>query len=365
MSDETRRADAPEVRETLMNADGTRREATQPSGRSRRNTVVGLRAGLLAALVPALFLAAVPSTARASEKMAVLVLGTSEKDTELADNVTEMIIAAIAQRGGFEVAGKEEFKARLDVQSERKAQACLDDNNCLARTGVSLGVRRLVTGNVGARSNRQYLFSLALLNIETGKTDNRVFRLIEGSQADLIAAVKAGTEELFRPKVEPGRIQVSSEPTGARVSIDNAYLGITPLISGTLLPGPHHVRVEAENAFPWSSNVEVVSGQDLGIKLTEDNLQKRRSWPTKAVAITGGLAAASFASAAFLGVLSGLNPTGDTRAAAQSDLNEKKNLARDANIALIAGGAFSVATVALLIGYASDIFGRHDDDDAN
>jgi len=302
------------------------------------------------------------SPAWAAEKMAVLVLGTSEKDSDLADNVTEMIIAAIAQRGGFEVAGKEEFKARLDVQSERKAQACLDDNNCLARTGVSLGVRRLVTGNVGARNNRQYLFSLALLNIETGKTDNRVFRLVEGSQADLIAAVKSGTEELFRAKVEPGRIQVATAPTGARVSIDNAYLGITPLISGTLLPGPHRVRVEADNAFPWASTVEVVSGQDLGIKLSEDNLQKRRAWPTKAVAVTGGLAGASFAAAAFLGVLSKLNPTGDTRAAAQSDLNEKKDLARDANIALITGAVFSTATLALLVSYASDIFGRSEDD---
>jgi len=310
-----------------------------------------LSAGLLAAK-PAL----------AAEKMAVLVLGTSEKDSDLADNVTEMIIAAVAQKGGFEVAGKEEFRARLDMQSERRAQNCLDDNNCLARTGVSLGVRRLVTGNVGARGNRQYLFSLALLNIETGKTDNRVFRLIEGSQADLISAVQAGTEELFRPKVEPGRIQVASAPTGARVSIDNAYLGITPLISGTLLPGPHHVRVEADNAFPWASNVEVVSGQDLGIKLTEDNLQRRRTWPTRAVAVTGGLAVASFASAAFLGVLSNLNPTGDTRAAAQSDLNEKKSLARDANIALISGAVLSTATIALLIGYASDIFGRGDVD---
>lgn len=346
----TRGAAVPEVRETRMNG--------QRMGRAARGNV--RRAGLCGALLLAGLVAAAP--AWAGEKMAVLVLGTSEKDADLADNVTEMIIAAIAQRGGFEVAGKEEFKARLDVQSERKAQACLDDNNCLARTGVSLGVRRLVTGNVGARNNRQYLFSLALLNIETGKTDNRVFRLVEGSQADLIAAVKSGTEELFRPKVEPGRIQVSTAPTGARVSIDNAYLGITPLISGTLLPGPHRVRVEADNAFPWASTVEVVSGQDLGIKLTEDNLQKRRSWPTKAVAITGGLAGASFAAAAFLGVLSNLNPTGDTRAAAQSDLNEKKNLARDANIALITGAVFSTATVALLVSYASDIFGRSEDE---
>ena len=37
--------------------------------------------------------------------LAVLVLGTTEKDAELADNLTEVIIGAIAQRQGAELAG--------------------------------------------------------------------------------------------------------------------------------------------------------------------------------------------------------------------------------------------------------------------
>ncbi|MEO7667712.1 MAG: hypothetical protein ABIW57_00140, partial [Polyangia bacterium] len=39
------------------------------------------------------------------EKLAVFVLGTTEKDAELADNLTEVIIGAIAQRRGVEMAG--------------------------------------------------------------------------------------------------------------------------------------------------------------------------------------------------------------------------------------------------------------------
>lgn len=322
-----------------------------------------LSAGRLASLIAALIAVTAPAVAaRATEKMAVLVLATSDKDADLADNVTEMIIAAVAQRGGFEIAGKEEFRARLGMQSDQKGQACLDDNNCLARTAVSLGVRRIVTGNVGRRAARQYLFSLGLVNVETGKTDNRVFRLIEGSENDLIAAVQGGTEELFRPKVEPGRIQVASTPKGARVSIDNAYLGITPLISGTLLPGTHHVRVEADDTFPWSTNVEVMSGQDLGIKLTEDNLQRRRTWPGRTAAITGSLTAVSLATAGFLGVLASLNPTGTTRSEARDDLMEKKRLAQGANYALMGGAVFGAVTSALVGIYWSDIFGRKDTD---
>jgi hypothetical protein len=299
------------------------------------------------------------AAAAASEKIAVLVLGTSEKDAELADNVTEVVIAAIARRGGYEITGKEELRTRLGLASEQRSQACLDDVACLARAAVSLGVRRIVAGNVGARG-RQYLFNLHLNDLETGKVDNRVFRLIDGNVSDLIAAVQRGTEELFRPKIEPGRVQVSSEPSGARVSIDNAYLGVTPLISGTLLPGPHRVRVEADGRFAWVSNVEVLPGSDLGINLTETNLPRRRQWPARAALTCGVLSLASLATGGFLGVLSQLNPSGDTRRAQQADFDQKQELATGANVAFVAGGAFALLSATVAILNRDDIFDRDD-----
>jgi energy-converting hydrogenase Eha subunit A len=290
--------------------------------------------------------------------MAVLILAAAERDVDLADNVTEMVIAAVArQRGGVEVAGKEEFRARLGAMSDQRAQSCLEEIACVGRTAVSLGVRRIVTGTVGTRG-RQYLFSLNLHDVEAGRVENRVFRLIEGSLDDLIKAVETGCLELFRPKIEPGRIQVASVPVGARVSIDNAYLGVTPLISGTLLPGAHKVRVEAEQRFPWISTVEVRSGQDLGINLTEANLPRRRRWPTYAAYGTGTLALGAVAAGGFLGVLSQVNPSGDTRAAKMRDLEQKQQLARGSTAAFITGGALAVVSTALFIIYRDDVFGR-------
>ncbi len=210
------------------------------------------------------------------------------------------------------MAGKEEFRARLGEMTDQRAQACLEEIACVGRTAVSLGVRRIVTGSVGTRG-RQFLFSLNLHDVEAGRVENRVFRLIEGSLDDLIKAIETGCQELFKPKVEPGRIQVASMPVGARVSIDNAYLGVTPLISGTLLPGAHKVRVEADRRFPWVSTVEVRSGQDLGINLTEANLPARRRWPGAIAYGTGVLALTAAATGGFLGILSQVNPSGDTR----------------------------------------------------
>jgi hypothetical protein len=300
---------------------------------------------------------AIAGPARAAEKIAVLVTATAEKDAELADNLTEVIIAHVAQQGGFEIAGKEEFRARLGVESEQRAQACLDDIACLGRAAVSLGVRRIVAGTVGTRG-KQFLFNLNLDNVQDGRVESRVFRLVEGGVEALIRAVQEASTELFRPRVEPGKIQVASEPGGARVSIDNAYLGITPLISPTLLAGKHNVRVEADSRFPWTSRVEVLPGQELQIRLSPDNLPQRRRWPTYAAYGSASLAALSFAAGGFLGVLSQLQPNGDTRQAAMADLDQKKHLALGANIAFGAGAALSVMSLYFFLRYGDDIFGR-------
>jgi hypothetical protein len=311
----------------------------------------------LASLTVAAALAASPRPARAGEKIAVLVLGTSEKDAELADNLTEVLIAYVAQHGGFEIAGKEEFRARLGVENERRAQDCLDDISCLGRAGVSLGVRRIVAGSVGTRG-KQFLFNLNLDNVEQGKVESRVFRLVEGGVEDLIHAVQEASGELFRPHVEPGKIQIATQPDGARVSIDNAYLGVTPLISGTLLAGKHAVRVEADGHFPWASRVEVLPGQELQIKLTGDNLPRRRGWPPAVAFGTAIAAGAALAAGGFLGELSQLQPSGATRQQTADDLEQKHNFATAANVSFVAAAALAVVSIYHFIRYRDDIFGR-------
>ena len=312
---------------------------------------------VVAATLALAALAALPRAARAAETIAVLVVGTAEKDAELADNLTEVIIAHAAQHGGFEIAGKEEFRARVGVESDQRAQNCLDDLACLGRAAVSLGVRRIVAGSVGTRGKR-YLFNLNLDNIQDGRVESRVFRLVEGGVEDLIRAVQEASTELFRPHVEPGKIQVASQPDGARVSIDNAYLGITPLISPTLLAGKHNVRVEADGRFPWTSRVEVLPGQELQIRLTPDNLPARRRFPTYGAYGGAALCVASLAAGGFLGVLSQLQPNGDSRAAAMADLDQKRKFAFAANVAFGASAVFGLVSLYYFIRYGDDVFGR-------
>jgi len=58
-----------------------------------------------------------------------------------------------------------------------------------------------------------------------------------------------------------GTLAVSSEPQGARVSIDGESAGVTPLVVTGVKAGSRVVRVTTDGYQPWSSAVRVVANQ--------------------------------------------------------------------------------------------------------
>lgn len=56
---------------------------------------------------------------------------------------------------------------------------------------------------------------------------------------------------------------LTSDPAGARVFVDDADKGVTPLTLSDLAPGPRRVRVVAEGRAPWETTINVVAGSVL------------------------------------------------------------------------------------------------------
>src|SRR5437870_9293872 len=111
-------------------------------------------------------------------KLAALILKTGTVDEELADNLTEVLISRLARRGDHEIAGKEELKTKLGVD-DRAANECINNLGCMGRVGTELGVTLVVVGTLGRRGD-DYLYNLNLIDITTGKVENRVFELVAG-----------------------------------------------------------------------------------------------------------------------------------------------------------------------------------------
>src|SRR5262249_23287177 len=152
-------------------------------------------------------------------KIAVLVLGAGV-EPDLADNLTEILIARVAKLGGYEMAGKEEFRGKLGVEDERKALACMEDHACVGRAGAALGVTRVLAGTVGKR-DKDYIFSLSLLNLESGKTENQTFKLVPGGVQELIEVVSQSATKIFEKRPDPGNVKVAATMRGARVYVDD------------------------------------------------------------------------------------------------------------------------------------------------
>jgi hypothetical protein len=290
-------------------------------------------------------------------KLAALILQSGGVDEELADNLTEVLIARIARRGDHEIAGKEEFKTRLGV-NEQSAAACIDNPGCLGRVGTELGVTRVVVGTLGLRGS-DYLYNLSLIDITSGKIENRVFELVASGKVDLlIAAVQATSDKLFLPKVEPGGVRVGSETRGAMVYLDDAFIGSAPVRRDGIEPGSHQLRVEKEGHLGWAKEVDVPPGSTLEIKVPLAALPKRRAWPgafaVACLAVAGGAVVIGIV----LVALSGDAPADSavTRRAAVDSADRRYLEDRTGWGFGIMGAALAVTAGAIAIKYRHDIF---------
>jgi hypothetical protein len=291
-----------------------------------------------------------------AETIGVIIVPTKGTDQLLADNLTEVALARIAETPGRTLAGTLELRRRLGDEAGDDVIACLEQAACLGRVGVTLGVTRLVTGAVRDQEGRFFL-TLTLTDIAAGRAPVRFFRQVDGQIADLARAVQEGVDELLDPRRAPGRLRVRSEPEGARVTVDQVYIGTTPLLSGALKPGRHSVRVEMDRRFAWSSVVDLAPGRELDLALGERELPPRRLWAPYAAYGTAAGAVACAAAGAVLGSLARGAPVGPSREDAQLDLERRKTYGQLGTSLLVSSAVLAVASTVLFSRYWRDITG--------
>ena len=110
-----------------------------------------------------------------------------------------------------------------------------------------------------------------------------------------------------------GTVSVTSDPSGARVFIDDVFVGTTPLSYGTL-NGTHRVRVEAEGYTPFETNIEVVGGETRSVQTTLQAAQPAQ--PTQQLGQAGFDSTPSGAQVYVDGQLVGTTPMTNVRLAA-------------------------------------------------
>jgi hypothetical protein len=214
--------------------------------------------------------------------VAVLFLATGPVDPTLAENLTEVLVAAVASSGQFTIVGREQFGAALGFGGEEQTLECAEDPVCLGRIATMVGAEQVVLASLGQRAGR-YLMNLSRIDVRQARALHRVFRATEDEVGALIRALREGAGELMRPP--PGAARVSVNVEGAAVVIDGEALRPDPdgVIRG-LDPGEHVVRVEAEGYEPVTQAFEVERGEtmELAVSLARREVRPEpRPWYTR------------------------------------------------------------------------------------
>jgi hypothetical protein len=261
-----------------------------------------------AGLTAALLLPAVATPAMARERLAVLIVA---EEAALADDLTEVAIAELAERRDRELVGMRELRGRLTgVLPAAGLGACLEQPDCLARVGAAAGAELAVIGRL-RRSGEGHLLDLSLADTRSAEIRARVSAAVPAGMDRLVAAVRQGVQQLFAPDVA-APVPAPAAPVAAIPPAAVAPAAAPAAAAPLLATKPAAVA-------------------------------RPGAWlPYAGVAATA-LAAVSFSAAAVTGTIAMEEPVGSTRAIAQYDLERRKDYATTANALLLTGTLLSAA----------------------
>lgn len=307
-----------------------------------------------------------------ASRVGVVLLPGGQVTPEVADSVTELVIAALAGRGAREIVGKEEFQVALG-RDDAGTLACIESNACLGRMGRELRVSELVAGTLrldrDPAGEERYRFDLYRLDAASGHVRGRVTREIEGGLAAVLELLTSSIDELYVEHVEPGAIALSIRPPDALVELDSQPLEAQPredgedalLRRGFLPPGRHRLVARADGYEPLFRDVTIDPGTTLMLSLELSPRTRERTISL----VTGLLYAGSgvvLATAAGLGVLSqAIADEGLDMRASWAFYEDRQREALSANILFGVAGALLVGA---LVGTILD-FVLDDDDGAS
>ena len=72
-----------------------------------------------------------------------------------------------------------------------------------------------------------------------------------------------------------GSLRFESRPDGARVLIDGAFVGTTPVVVADVPSGRHRVSVERDGYQPWTTTVDVTADRRQRVAASLERLPRR------------------------------------------------------------------------------------------
>ncbi len=280
-------------------------------------------------------------------RVAVLILQTGVTSSELADNLTEMLLTNLSTRGKFQVVGKEVVKNQLGGL-EKRVLECVGNRTCVGNVATSLALDFLIVGTLG-KLESTWMYNLYFIDAASGGERKRVHRRVTGDLAQLTRSLDKSLTELLKPRVKPGVVRVLGNIRGAKIHMDDAFVGTVPLRRTGLKPGTIRLRIEADGYFFAERTVVVVPGKTIVVRFVLVPVPPRKA--TWKVYLAWSSFGVSLAAAAAAGATGGLSRKvrGTTQAELLADLDRRRRLALVANVMIGVSAAAALTSAALFI----------------
>ena len=300
-----------------------------------------------------------PKRAKRKPRVAVLILQTGAASSELADNLTEVLIVNLAAGGRYKVIGKEVVKSQLGG-AERLVLQCVGNRTCIGNVATTLGLDYLIVGTLGKRidfttypSNTKledtWLYNLYFIDAASAAEVKRIHKRVKGDATGLTKSLGDSLALLLKPKIKPGTVRIESNVAGAKIHIDDQFAGTAPLRRDNLKPGVIRLRVEADGHYAALRKVTVAPGKVVVVRVVlRPVLKRRKTWKFHVAFSTLGV---SLAAAVAAGVTGGLSrkARGTTQAELLADLKRRRKLALAANVLIGVSAAAAVTSAAFFI----------------
>ena len=172
---------------------------------------------------------------------------------------------------------------------------------------------------------------------------------MKGKTENLGPALDKAITELLKPPVKPGGLIVKCNVAGAKIHLDDRFVGSAPAAMDKVKPGKYRLRVVGQNHYIHRSTVTIEEGR---IKTVEVKLIKRakarKSWLFYTAWTTAGVSVATGIAAAVVGGLS-RRTQGETQLEVLDDWDRRKKMALSANVLIGAASAVALTSAAVFI----------------
>ncbi len=168
--------------------------------------------------------------------------------------ITDRLRSELVNSGLFRVIERDEMDNVLREQGFQQSGAC-DDQNCLVEVGQLLGVDRMIAGSIG-KLGTLFTISMRLIDVGSGEIITTVAEDCRCSIEDIVSKSVPSLVQKLSQKLEGGAepgsravagiLRVSSEPQGARLSLDGKVMGSTPFENTHLASGEYALQLELD-----------------------------------------------------------------------------------------------------------------------